>query len=77
MDDSKPRSAEAILALPKGQLFSYEDRMVDGQLVRSVSEVPTVAIFHEDTDPIHVFDAEGQAWKLGRYADGRWFRRRA
>ncbi len=36
-----------------------------------------VAFYSDETDVIQFTDADGEVWKLGRYADGRWVRIRA
>ena len=38
---------------------------------------PVVAIHLDDTTPLGYCDQDGVWWRLGRYADGSWFRQRS
>jgi hypothetical protein len=72
----KPRTAEEIAALPEGGGFGMEERLIDGVLRRVPVAPDVVVIFHEQNDVISYVDQDGTGWKLGRYADGRWFKQR-
>lgn len=74
-DDPRPRTAEAIMALPIGPAFGMREEVIEGRTIRRPIAPDVVAIFHEEHDIISVADGQG-IWMLGRYADGRWFRRR-
>lgn len=72
----RPRTREAFLALPEGGGFGTTERLIDGVL-RTIPVMPaTVAIYHSETDIISCVDDNGVRWSIGRYADGRWFKRR-
>lgn len=34
------------------------------------------AVFHDDDDIIEWLCADGHLWRIGRYLDGRWYKRR-
>lgn len=73
-DHPRPRTAEEIMALPVFG-FGMTERVIDGVTYR-VPTMPAVQIvFHGPNDIVCCADETG-AWMLGRYADGRWFRRR-
>lgn len=69
----RPRTAEEILALP---IFGWgiTERVIDGTLYRVRTMPAVMCVFSEPSDIMSVTDHEG-TWMLGRYADGRWFRR--
>lgn len=70
-----PTTDEDRAALPIGPTFGYELREIDGRTLKCPIMEPTVAFFVDDTVAMQWADADGN-WALGRYASGRWFKRR-
>lgn len=73
---------EQLQALPEMEGFGRETRIIDGKTV----EVPVmprqpVAFYVDDTTPMQWLESDGAdgavVWRLGQYADGTWFKRRA
>lgn len=74
-----PKTAAEFLALPAkttgGYSFGSAMREIDGRMVRvPVLERQPVAFYVADDIPMQCADEDGEVWRLGRYADGSWFR---
>jgi hypothetical protein len=76
MSDIGPRTSDAFLALPEGGGFGMELREIDGKQWRVPVLEPVVAFYVAEDTIVSLVDRNGERWKLGRYADGRWFRQR-
>jgi hypothetical protein len=81
-DDVPPRTDAEFWALPEGGGFGSEVREIDGRRVRVPIAPDLVAFWVDDTGgrdgkPVvrSLVDANGDAWRLERYANGRWCRR--
>lgn len=72
----QPRTAAEILALPEGGGFGQRIEERDGKRVAIPIQDPEMCVFSEPDDVLFCADENGDYWKLGRYADGRWFRKR-
>ncbi len=69
-----PTTAARFMTLPVCDGFSAEDRLIDGRRVR-VPVAPDLVAFTADDDTVMMcVDADGQGWRLARYADGTWTR---
>ncbi len=67
-----PRTLGEFFALPEGPAFGMR---IEGRIQTPVA--PHVVAFFADPDMIiSNVDGDGERWTLGRYNDGRWFRRR-
>ena len=71
-------SLEEVMALPEGGGgFGMEQRVIDGKTVNvPVLMRQPVAFYVDDTTPMTWQEADGTYWRLGRYQDGEWFKRR-
>ena len=75
--NERPKNAEQLLALPEGPEFGVaEFGPVAGSGPFKVPVAPQLIAFYSGPDDVlSATDAWGYRWKLGRYSDGRWFRR--
>ena len=74
--DSYPRSEADVLALPIGPAFSSREMMCDGRKV-IVPVMSSIQAFFVEPDMVLMASNAKGRWTIGRYADGRYFRRRA
>lgn len=69
-------SLEEVMALPEGGGFGIEERIIDGKTVRVPTLRPECAFYVDETTPMTWMDSNGTRWRLGRYLDGEWFKKR-
>jgi DUF1365 family protein len=74
--DNGPRTAEEFMALPEGGSFGAEIRVIDGKRVRVPIAPRSVPFFIAPETIMWCHDRDGNPWRLGQCADGRWFRQR-